>query len=85
MKKRMVAVALSTVMALGLAACSSETASTEAETTAAATEAAKAEETEAATEAAAEASGDAEYAIILKTQATDFWVKMWIGIEAEAV
>ncbi len=84
MKKRMVAVALSTVMALGLAACSSETASTEAETTAAATEAAKAEETEAATEAAAEASGDAEYAIILKTQATDFWVKMWNGIEAEA-
>ena len=29
-------------------------------------------------------SGDAEYAVILKTQATDFWVKMWKGVEAEA-
>ncbi len=32
----------------------------------------------------AEESGDAEYAVILKTQATDFWVKMWKGVEAEA-
>lgn len=34
--------------------------------------------------AMAEESGDAEYAIILKTQATDFWVKMWKGVEEEA-
>nr|WP_294524769.1 D-allose transporter substrate-binding protein [uncultured Blautia sp.] len=34
--------------------------------------------------AMAEESGDAEYAMILKTQATDFWVKMWKGIEDEA-
>ena len=34
--------------------------------------------------AMAEESGDAEYAVILKTQATDFWVKMWKGVEAEA-
>ena len=33
---------------------------------------------------AADDSGDAEYAMILKTQATDFWVKMWKGIEDEA-
>ena len=34
--------------------------------------------------AMAEESGDAEYAVILKTRATDFWVKMWKGVEAEA-
>lgn len=27
--------------------------------------------------------GQAEYAVILKTQATDFWVKMWKGVEEE--
>jgi D-allose transport system substrate-binding protein len=33
---------------------------------------------------AAKDESKAEYAMILKTQATDFWVKMWKGIEAES-
>lgn len=72
-------------MVMGLAACSSSTAE---ETTAAAETEAAAEETEAAgaeTEAEGDAAAsDATYAMVLKTQATDFWVKMWNGIEAKA-
>lgn len=34
--------------------------------------------------AVARKGSSAEYAIILKTQATDFWVKMWKGIEKES-
>ena len=85
MKKKLLTAAVCAAMVMGLAACSSSTAE---ETTAAETEAA-AEETEAA-EAEAEAEGDAAaasdatYAMVLKTQATDFWVKMWNGIEAKA-
>lgn len=33
---------------------------------------------------ATDTSGDAEYAVVLKTQATDFWVKMADGIQAKA-
>ena len=94
MKKRMLAAALSAVMAVSLSACTSggnaATAAPEAKTEAAKTEEAKTEEAkteEAKTEAEAkEASADVsdkKYAVILKTQATDFWVKMWKGVEAE--
>ncbi|MGF0039762.1 D-allose transporter substrate-binding protein [Peptoniphilaceae bacterium SGI.131] len=42
-------------------------------------------ETEAGkTEAGKTESGQAEYAVILKTQASDFWVKMKEGVEAKA-
>lgn len=87
MKKRLAGAAVCAAMVMGLAACSS---STEATTTAAASEA---EATTAASEGAAEGeseaapaagASDATYAMILKTQATDFWVKMWNGIEDEA-
>lgn len=94
MKRRMLAAALSAVMAVSLSACTSggnaATAAPEAKTEAAKTEEAKTEEAkteEAKTEAEAkEASADVsdkKYAVILKTQATDFWVKMWKGVEAE--
>ena len=89
MKKRMLAVALSVVMAVGLSACTSggnaTTAAPEAKTEAAKTEEAKTEEakTEAEAKEAAAGVSDKKYAVILKTQATDFWVKMWKGVEAE--
>ena len=85
MKKRMLAAALSVVMAVSLSACTSggtaETTTVAAKTEEAGTEAAKdgesgAESTEEAKEASAGTS-DKKYAVILKTQATDFWVKMW--------
>ena len=91
MKKRMLAAALSVVMAVSLSACTSggtaETTTAAAKTEEAGTEAAKdgesgAESTEEAKEASAGTS-DKKYAVILKTQATDFWVKMWKGVEAE--
>lgn len=83
MKKRivsLVACALATAMVLG--GCSSSTSEAPAESEAT-TEAAApaAEESAAATE---EASGEAEYAVILKTQASDFWVKMANGVQAKA-
>ena len=84
--KKLAALSLVAAMMLSLAACGGKA----EETTAAAAETeAAAEETEAA-EAEAEAEGDAAaasdatYAMVLKTQATDFWVKMWNGIEAKA-
>lgn len=94
MKKRMLAAALSVVMAVSLSACTSggasetTTAAQETKTEEAKTEEAKTEDTQAESkeEEAKEASADTadrKYAVILKTQATDFWVKMWKGVEAE--
>ena len=62
-----------------LAGCGNSSKETKAET--------KAETTaESTTEAAGEntAEGDYKYAVILKTQATDFWTKMWKGVEDKA-
>ncbi|MDD3221177.1 MAG: D-allose transporter substrate-binding protein [Clostridia bacterium] len=76
MKKRIVALALTMSMVVAaLVGCGSSTKETKAETKA---------ETAAAGETTAEATGDAEYAVILKTQASDFWVKMWKGVEEKA-
>lgn len=71
MKKRIVALAMAMTMALGLlVGCGGGTSKeTKAETTA---------------ETTADAAGEAEYAVILKTQASDFWVKMWNGVQAKA-
>lgn len=91
MKKRMLAAALSVVMAASLSACTSggtTAATTTAQETKAEEPKTEAEKTEAeskeedAKEASADTS-DKKYAVILKTQATDFWVKMWKGVEAE--
>ena len=82
MKKRIVALALTmTMVVAALVGCGgSDKKETKAETKAAETTAA----TEAAGETTAEATGDAEYAVILKTQASDFWMKMWTGVEEKA-
>ena len=92
MKKKLLTMAVCTAMVMGLSACSSQSAETTAAPAAEATTAAeKSEATEAAAEskketeaAKSEAASDATYAMILKTQATDFWVKMWNGIEDKA-
>ena len=87
MKKKLLSVAVLAAMVMSLAACSS---STDETTTAAAEETTAAEAEGDAAEAETEAEGDAAaasdatYAMVLKTQATDFWVKMWNGIEAKA-
>ena len=80
MKKRIVALGLAATMTAALlAGCGNSSKETKAET--------KAETTaESTTEAAGEntAEGDYKYAVILKTQATDFWTKMWKGVEDKA-
>lgn len=80
MKKRIVALGLAATMTAALlAGCRNSSKETKAET--------KAETTaESTTEAAGEntAEGDYKYAVILKTQATDFWTKMWKGVEDKA-
>lgn len=72
MKKKIVSVILLVVLTMGLVACSSNDSASTTDTSS--------QETVATTEN----SGDAEYAVILKTQTTDFWVKMWKGVEEEA-
>lgn len=78
MKKRMVAAAVLAVVTVSLSACGLAGGSGVT---------GAAQETGAETgksEAAAASGTDGEkYAVILKTQATDFWVKMWKGVEAE--
>lgn len=64
------------IAALVMVGCSKET-NKEAEKPKTETEAGK-------TEAGKTESGQAEYAVILKTQASDFWVKMKEGVEAKA-
>lgn len=80
MKKRIVPLGLAATMTAALlAGCGNSSKETKAET--------KAETTaESTTEAAGEntAEGDYKYAVILKTQATDFWTKMWKGVEDKA-
>ena len=71
MKKRILALMMATSMVFGLAACggsSSDTAS------------------DSATQAAASSttSGDAKYAVIIKTVSTSFWKSMYDGIESYA-
>lgn len=76
MKKRILSVLLATTMiATAFAGCSSA---------GGASSAASAASQAASTAAVSAASGQAEYAVILKTQAVDFWVKMKAGVEAEA-
>lgn len=75
MKKRLLLLLMCLVTVFGLAACGNnnegkEPASSEEATS---TEVTESKETE-----------NAEYAVILKTQASDFWVKMKEGVEAEA-
>ena len=75
MKKRIVALGLAATMTAALlAGCGNSSKETKAET--------KAETTAESTAEAAE--GDYKYAVILKTQATDFWTKMWKGVEDKA-
>ena len=80
-------VALVAAAAMALSACGAGAAKT-AETTAAAGEtkaAAEATEKAGETEKAEEAaSGDEAYAIVLKTQSSQFWQDMKAGIEDEA-
>lgn len=75
MKKRLLLMLMCLVTVFGLAACGNnnegkEPASSEEANS---TEVTESKETE-----------NAEYAVILKTQASDFWVKMKEGVEAEA-
>lgn len=82
MKKRIVALACAMTMATALlAGCGNSSSETKAETTA---ETTAESTTETAGESAAASSSDKKYAVILKTQATDFWTKMWEGVEDKA-
>lgn len=96
MKKKMVTAALLAVMTVSLSACTSAGGSAttaaipESKTEAVNTDKAKGEETHAVEskeneeKAVPSDASDKKYAVILKTQATDFWVKMWKGVEAES-
>lgn len=95
MKKKMVTAAFLTAMAVSLSACtmaggSGTPAVQETKLEVAKTDTANAEASQAVNskenEAKSDSSGtsDKKYAVILKTQATDFWVKMWKGVEAES-
>lgn len=79
MKKRIVALGLAATMTAALlAGCGNSSKETKAETTAESTAETTGEST------AETAEGDYKYAVILKTQATDFWTKMWKGVEDKA-
>lgn len=79
MKKRIVALGLAATMTAALlAGCGNSSKETKAETTAESTAETTGESTAEAVE------GDYKYAVILKTQATDFWTKMWKGVEDKA-
>lgn len=87
MKKKILSLLLGTAMVFSLTACGNSSAGTSAEATDDAaqesTEAADTADAEGETADAADASGQ-KYAVILKTQATDFWLTMWNGVEAYA-
>ncbi len=72
--KKLVALLLSLAMVFALASCGSSTSdSSKGAASGSASASTSKEETPAST--------GTKYAMILKTQATDFWVKMWKGIE----
>lgn len=77
MKKRILSVLLATfVISSSFAGCKkAETASSAASSQAA---------SQAVSAATGSATGEAEYAVVLKTQASDYWVKMKDGIVAKA-
>ncbi|WP_308540527.1 D-allose transporter substrate-binding protein [uncultured Murdochiella sp.] len=75
MKKRLLLLLMCLVTVFGLAACGNNN---EGKEPASSEEANSTEVTE------SKETGNAEYAVILKTQASDFWVKMKEGVEAEA-
>lgn len=80
MKKKVLTMALAAVMAASiLAGCKSNNGNKTNNVTGN-----KTEETEETKEPEQTTEGEAEYAVILKTQATDFWVKMWKGVEDQA-
>ncbi len=85
MKKRLLALLLSLAMVLALTACgSSSSSSDDTTTTDSDTSAAAATEDSSAEAAATTTSSDKKYAVILKTQSTDFWQSMWEGVEEYA-
>lgn len=75
MKKRLLLMLMCLVTVFGLAACGNNN---EGKDPASSEEANSTEVTE------SKETENAEYAVILKTQASDFWVKMKEGVEAEA-
>lgn len=75
MKKRLLLMLMCLVTVFSLAACGNNN---EGKEPASSEEANSTEVTE------SKETGNAEYAVILKTQASDFWVKMKEGVEAEA-
>ena len=76
MKKRLLLMLLCLVTVFGLAACGNSNESKEP--------ASSGEETQSTAVEEPKDGGNAEYAVILKTQASDFWVKMKEGVEEEA-
>lgn len=75
MKKRLLLLLMCLVTVFGLAACGNNNEGKEP---------ASSEETNSTEVTESKETGNAEYAVILKTQASDFWVKMKEGVEAEA-
>lgn len=75
MKKRLLLMLMCLVTVFGLAACGNNNEGKEP---------ASSEEANSTEISETKESGNAEYAVILKTQASDFWVKMKEGVEAEA-
>ncbi len=79
--KKLLSLILSMAVALPLAACGSNSGSASSAAASAAAPAAAA--SSAAAPAASANAGAKKYAVILKTKNTDFWSKMYSGIEAE--
>lgn len=79
MKKRILSAFLATALVTtAFAGCSS------ASTTSSTASVAASQTASSTAAASATATGEAEYAVVLKTQAVDFWVKMKNGVEKEA-
>lgn len=75
MKKRILGLLLSVAMVASLTACGGTNGTDQPASTATQTPAVGTDDS---------AGSGKKYAVILKTQATDFWVKMWKGVEEEA-
>lgn len=69
MRKKLLSMLLAGVVAISFVACGGESKDTSS--------------SQGETSEVTKDVGQAEYAVILKTQATDFWVKMWKGVEEE--
>lgn len=80
--KKILSLMVAMVMALQMAACSSGTAASSAAAQAGSTAAENSTASAAANSTAS--AGNHKYAVILKTKNTDFWTKMYNGIQAEA-